>query len=44
MPAAELKLDAVYEVTVYANTSTRIGRDTHRIRLGKSVGANVSIE
>ncbi|KAL5966717.1 hypothetical protein TSMEX_005550, partial [Taenia solium] len=44
MPAAELKLDAVYEVTVYANTSTRIGRDAHRIRLGRNVGANFSIK
>ncbi|VDK40014.1 unnamed protein product [Taenia asiatica] len=44
MPAAELKLDAVYEVTVYANTSTKIGRDGHRIRLGRSVGANFSIK
>nr|CDS21288.1 polycystin 1 [Echinococcus granulosus] len=43
IPAAELKINELYEVTVYANTSTRIGRDTHRIRLGRSLRANLSI-
>lgn len=44
MSAAELKMNATYEVTVCANTSTRIGRDVHRIRLGRNLGATLSIK
>ncbi|KAL5106791.1 Kelch-like protein 8 [Taenia crassiceps] len=44
MPAAQLKLDTAYEVALYANTSTRTGRDTHRIRLGRRFGAALSVK